>query len=59
MLCVACVGDHAQWQPARHKENGVTVDDGIRPFSVELELMNGDKVLCAVRQSDQIKFLCI
>jgi hypothetical protein len=40
-----------QWQPARHKENGITVDDGIRPFSVELELDNGDKVFCVVRSS--------
>ncbi len=40
----------AQWQPPRHKdENGITVDDGIRPFSVELELENGDKAFCVVR----------
>ena len=37
-----------KWQPCRHKEGGVTVDDCIRPFSLELELENGHTVLCAV-----------
>jgi hypothetical protein len=38
-----------QWQPSRHKHLGETVDDMIRPFSVEVELSNGEKVLCEVR----------
>ena len=37
-----------QWQPPRIKKDDVTVDDKIRPFSIELELANGDKVFCTV-----------